>query len=69
MNSSYGFAPKYPVISDRKKKFDPWKLEQGISWYTLSFSIAVNMVTSLSVCSGRKIGTKNSKLVKFLGAV
>ena len=54
-SSSYRFANKYQVISDRKKKFDPWKLEQRISWYTLSFSIAVNMVTSLSVCSGRKI--------------
>ena len=48
-----------------------WCMEvgKGISWYTLSYSIAVNMVTSLSVGSGRKIGAKNSKLVKFLGAV
>ena len=42
-------------------------MEQGISWHTLSYSIAVNMVTSLSACLGRKIRTKNSTLVKFLG--
>ena len=69
MDSSYRFAPKYSVISDRKKYIDAWKLEQGISWYNLSYSIAVNMVTGLSGCSGRKIGKNNSKLVKFLGAV
>ena len=42
-------------------------MQQGISWHTLSYSIAVNMVTSLLVCLGRKIITKNSKLVKSLG--
>ena len=42
-------------------------MEQRISWDTLSYSIAVNMVTSLSVCLGRKISIKNSKLAKFLG--
>ena len=34
---------------------------------TLSYSIAVNMVTSQLVCLGRKIGTENCKLVKSLG--
>ena len=57
------------ISSNIGQKEINWCMEQGIFWHTLSYSIAVNMVTSLSVCSSRKIGTKNSKLVKFLEAV
>ena len=43
-------------------------MKQGIFWHTLSYSLAVNMVTYNSVvCLDRKISTKNSKLVKSLG--